>query len=57
MKECEECGAMPPTGSHELLDYCAYCLKDLCPKCMEKGCCGRVPAVSGMEADNAEDEE
>lgn len=53
-KTCERCGASPE-GEYGLLDYCAHCSKDLCDNCMSKGCCGHVPAESGMESD--EDEE
>ena len=48
---CERCGATVPGESYELYDYCAICFKNLCSTCMEKGCCGNVPAQSGMEAD------
>ena len=51
---CEKCGAKAQ-GAYGLLDYCAICGKDLCDKCMvEKGCCGRVPALSGEKADHEE---
>ncbi len=60
MRECERCGAKPGylTGSknYELFDYCANCAKNLCPECMAKGCCGHVPAESGMLADNPDEE-
>lgn len=48
-KVCERCGAAP-RGWH-LLDYCAVCSQNLCDHCMAEGCCGNVPAESGMEAD------
>jgi hypothetical protein len=52
-KRCERCGALPTRnpkdGQIELLDYCEECSKDLCAKCMAKGCCGHVPALSGNE--------
>lgn len=48
MKKCERCGAQP-SGEFGLLDFCANCSKDLCDSCMEKGCCGKVPAASGSE--------
>lgn len=50
MKTCERCGAAPERdadGQPGLLDFCEVCSKDLCPKCMAKGCCGNVPAKSG----------
>lgn len=53
MKVCERCGT-PPTGTYELLDYCAKCSKNLCNGCMANGCCGNVPAKSGTEDDFAE---
>lgn len=53
MKKCERCGK-GPDGTFELLDYCADCSKDLCPDCMGAGCCGKVPAVSGMGVDDVE---
>jgi len=49
--QCEGCGSEVPAHSYELYDYCAYCSKNLCPACMEKGCCENVPAKSGAEAD------
>jgi hypothetical protein len=52
-KKCERCGA-PPPGGFKMLDYCAVCSRDLCPKCMEVGCCGNVPAWSGTEKDDAD---
>lgn len=48
---CERCGATPK-GQYDLFDYCALCSKNLCPKCMEEGCCGKVPAKSGMDDDD-----
>lgn len=51
--ECERCGAMP-TGFN-LFDYCAICHQNLCAKCMENGCCGEAPALSGMAADYPEE--
>lgn len=51
MKACERCGFTHSPTSYELLDYCATCSKDLCGKCMSKGCCGIVPAVSGEDQD------
>jgi len=56
VKVCERCGA-PPEGGEEgygLLDYCAECSRDLCPKRMEAGCCGHVPAFSGEQQDESE---
>lgn len=53
MKPCESCGAKPK-GEYELLDYCAICGRELCGACMAKGCCGHVPAKSGMAEDHAE---
>lgn len=47
MNECSECRTETDSG----LDYCAVCSRDLCLRCMEKGCCGNVPAISGIEND------
>jgi hypothetical protein len=55
-KKCERCGK-GPQGEFGLLDYCAECSKDLCPECMEKGCCGTVPAESGTMGYAPADEE
>lgn len=55
--KCERCGQSVPADSYELFDYCADCCKNLCEECMEKGCCGNVPATSGSEADNGEVDE
>lgn len=57
-KKCERCGAKrsrPDAGPYDLLDYCAHCSKDLCDACMAKGCCGHVPADSGLATDGAEE--
>jgi hypothetical protein len=51
VQTCDRCDARLPSSSYELMDYCAACLKNLCAACMAKGCCGHVPAVSGMKAD------
>jgi len=53
MKSCERCGKKSDPSSFKLMDYCAECSRDLCDECMEKGCCGNVPAKSGTEADEA----
>ena len=53
-ERCERCGTS--SIGYELLDYCASCGRDLCPACMEKGCCGHVPALSGTDMDNAIEE-
>lgn len=57
MQPCERCGYKPSGNSYELNDYCAVCGKTLCANCMEKGCCGHVPARSGEKADFGEDDE
>lgn len=50
MSACERCRAAPEGfGLH---DYCEACSKNLCEKCMADGCCGSVPAKSGMAADD-----
>jgi hypothetical protein len=63
MKVCERCGSRgemittgPFAGMYQGLDYCAKCSRDLCSKCMSEGCCGSIPAKSGNEEDNEEDE-
>lgn len=53
MKTCERCG-VGAGGEYELLDYCAHCGKDFCAKCMDEGCCGLVPAASGMDEEEAD---
>lgn len=53
--KCEKCGAKNDPQSYDLFDYCANCSKNLCPECMGKGCCGKVPADSGMQADHGDD--
>jgi hypothetical protein len=62
-KTCERCGSKgerittgPFAGDYHMLDYCAECGKDLCPKCMAEGCCGNKPAESGMKADYPDDD-
>jgi hypothetical protein len=32
-------------------------LRSGCGKCMQQGCCEQIPALSGTEEDNAEDED
>jgi transcriptional regulator with XRE-family HTH domain len=49
--QCERCQA--GTAGYSLHDYCAACSVNLCDTCMAKGCCGDVPAKSGLEADDA----
>lgn len=53
--KCEGGCGMETTG-YALFDYCAECSKNLCPKCMAKGCCGHTPALSGEEAGDSEAE-
>lgn len=55
MKKCERCGKIE-TSQYGLWDYCAKCSKNLCDECMEKGCCGSIPAESGIGVDFVEDE-
>lgn len=58
-KACEGCGARKPSpgaSPYALFDYCAECGRDLCDACMAKGCCGHIPAKSGMECDDPEPE-
>jgi len=50
--KCEQCGAETDPESGDLFDYCAGCSQNLCPRCMERWCCGTVPAQSGMEQDD-----
>ncbi len=51
MSQCERCRSKTAANTYNLFDYCAKCSKNLCPTCMKEGCCGVVPAVSGMEMD------
>ncbi len=55
MFKCERCGASTESA-YDLHDYCAVCNKNLCNDCMETGCCGHVPALSGMEIEYSEEE-
>ena len=52
--QCQRCGKS--TVGYALHDYCFSCGKNLCEKCMAEGCCGAVPAVSGMHEDYGTDE-
>jgi hypothetical protein len=52
MTTCDRCNATIDPSSFDLYDYCANCLKNLCPQCMANGCCGHIPAESGMKADH-----
>lgn len=49
--QCERCGVRTSPSGYETFDYCAECSRNLCEVCMEQGCCGHVPALSGMAAD------
>lgn len=51
MSTCERCGESVSGESFDLMDFCWSCGKNLCDKCMSLGCCGSVPALSGMEGD------
>lgn len=51
--DCERCKRH--IGSIDM-DYCAVCSKDLCDECMAKGCCGNIPAKSGLTEDFGEDD-
>lgn len=55
MQTCERCGKS--LDNYELTDYCAECNKNLCDDCMKKGCCGNIPAKSGMENDYPDETE
>lgn len=55
MFDCERCGAS--AGGWALFDYCAHCSRNLCDECMEKGCCGRVPAQSGSQDDHGDEDD
>jgi hypothetical protein len=51
---CERC-KVTSTG-FKLFDYCAECGKNLCDACMAKGCCGEVPALSGGDSEEGEED-
>lgn len=53
--KCERCG-VGITG-YDLHDFCAACSRNLCEKCMAKGCCGAKPAKSGHAMDDDEGDE
>jgi hypothetical protein len=53
--KCERCHK--ESAGYAVHDYCRTCSKNLCDDCMAKGCCGAVPAVSGMERDYDESPE
>lgn len=38
-------------------DYCAECKEMRCPWCMEEGCCGHTPAISGIDYDDVDSKE
>ena len=54
MQTCERCNKK--ASGYDLLDYCAVCSRNLCDLCMDKGCCGHVPAKSGADEDHGETE-
>lgn len=47
--KCERAGCKVTTSGYDLFDYCMVCSKNLCDQHMAAGCCGNVPAKSGME--------
>jgi hypothetical protein len=49
IQKCEKCSAA--AKGFALFDYCASCSKNLCEACMKLGCCGKIPAESGMAED------
>lgn len=49
--KCDRCEANTKSKL-KLFDYCGTCCANLCSSCMAKGCCGLVPACSGMDADD-----
>ena len=55
INECERCGKV--ARGFSLHDYCANCGKNLCADCITKGCCGKLPAESGMAADYEDEAE
>lgn len=60
MKRCESCGTKYPNaecGEYDLFDYCAVCSRDLCDRCLAKGCCGHVPGKSGLGEDYPDDDD
>jgi hypothetical protein len=52
---CERCGLFPWPAGADRFDYCGECGANLCAQCMREGCCGSVPALSGMACDHATD--
>lgn len=48
MFECEECGVKAHQWP-DIYDFCVKCSRNLCDACMAKGCCGSVPAASGLD--------
>jgi hypothetical protein len=50
---CEACGRAigGQCGRRGLWDYCAKCNRAFCKDCMNEGCCGHTPALSGHAAD------
>lgn len=49
--KCERAGCKVTASGYDLFDYCAVCSRNLCDAHMAAGCCGNVPAKSGMELD------
>ena len=49
---CERCNKETKPDGYDLFDFCAKCARNLCPECMKKGCCGEVPAKSGMNEED-----
>lgn len=50
--KCERCGT--ETRAYELFDFCAICSKNLCDKCVKRGCCENIPAKSGEKLEEEE---
>ena len=47
MQKCKRCNE--EARGFVIFDYCPRCSRNLCDPCMSEGCCGHVPALSGME--------
>ena len=55
MRTCERCGAEPEGNAYALHDYCAFCSKNLCPRCMAEGTC--VESQTGRHEPDKDDDD
>ena len=54
MQTCERC-ERPAPGEYDLHDYCLWCSKNLCEKCMRGGRCLECPGGRHMPSGDSDE--